>query len=127
MNLLDLQGEFFQLARGTDAAHHRDDMAFRTSGTWGKQLLPADLDQDLLLAQTRTSILGVRIRDDTMRSLIGEFKATCADSAISSTQDQSNHAISNMSLTFEALNQRVGELLRDRNGNEAIQETKKGY
>ena len=120
VNLLDLQEADFQLARATGAAYHQDEMAFRATGKWSEQLLPDDLDQTFHLSQTRTSILGVRIRDDTVRSLTKEFKAACAESVLSLTQEQSNHAMSNMSRTFEALNDRIGELLRKLDANETI-------
>jgi len=111
-NLLELQEEVFKLARATGAANHQDEMAFRSTGKWGKQLLSDNLDQDQLLSQRRTSILGVRIKDDSVRSLTKAFKDACSESVVSTTHDQSKHAMSKMAQTFEAVNNRIGELLR---------------
>src|ERR1700745_2000812 len=61
--LLALQEASMQLARSVGAIHHQDEMAYRSSGKWSKQLLSDELDEGNRLAQARTGMVGARGRD----------------------------------------------------------------
>jgi hypothetical protein len=111
--LLDLQEASMQLARATGAAHHQDEMAYRTTGKWQKQLLPSDLDEGYRLAQTLTSMLSVRVRDDSVRQLVKNLKTHSTEAMISANQDDSGRAMTNMASVHEELHERIGELLRE--------------
>jgi hypothetical protein len=67
--LLELQEVSMQLARATGRAHHLDEMAHRESNSWRRNLLPDDLDESYRVAQARVLMLGVRVRDETIRAL----------------------------------------------------------
>ena len=105
-----------QLARATGAAKHLDDMAYRTTGKWQKQLLPAELDEGYRVAQARTSMLSVRARDDTVRQLVKTLKEHSAQVGISANQQDSDRAMANMAAVHDELQERIGEILREIDG-----------
>jgi hypothetical protein len=111
--LLDLQEACMQLARATGAVHHLDEMAFRSGGTWQRQLLPADLDENYHLAQTRTLMLSVRVRDDTVRQLVESLRSYSVNATMSKNQADSNREMMSMVPTHDQLQRRIGELLRE--------------
>jgi hypothetical protein len=84
--LLDLQETCMQLARATGAMHHLDVVAFRTHGTWQKELLPEDLNENSRLAQTKTMMLAARVRDDVTRSMVENFKNLCVATSQCATE-----------------------------------------
>jgi hypothetical protein len=110
--LLDLQEASMQLARSVGAIHHQDKMAYRSTGKWSKQLLGDELSEGNRLAQARTGLLGARVRDDTIRELIDKLKTYSAEVINSPTPEDSERAESSMTVVFDELNQRIGEVLR---------------
>jgi hypothetical protein len=111
--LLDLQEACMQLTRATGATHHLDEMSFRSSGTWQRQLLPEELDKNYHLAQTRTLMLSVRVRDDVVRQLVEKLRSHSAKATMSTSQADSNREIANMVPIHDELQKRMGELLRE--------------
>lgn len=110
--LLELQDAVMQLARATGAANHQDVMAFRSSNKWQKQLLTNDLSETVRLGQASTARLVVRVRDETVRGLTAEFKKWCDEATRSESKEAAEHAMATMATTFEALNERIGTVLR---------------
>ena len=110
-----------QLARSVGAIHHQDEMAYRSSGKWSKQLLSDELDEGNRLAQARTGMLGARVRDDAIRDLIDKLKTHSAEAINSPTPKDSERAISNMTVVFDELNQRIGEVLRKLDDAEQVE------
>jgi hypothetical protein len=116
--LLELQDACMDLVRGTGAAHHHDRMAFRKSGK--RQLLPDDVDQALLVAQMRTTKLVVRVRDDTARELVEKFKSYASEVGGAKTPQDSDQGMAAAAATFDELNRRIGQLLREIDDAEQI-------
>ncbi len=110
--LLALQEATFDVIRTTGAAHHQDEMAYRTTGQWQKQLLGEDLDQKASLAMRRTSILGLRVRDPSLRQLVQEFKQHAAQTTVGGGRDACTSAMHSTATVFEKMQEQVGELLR---------------
>lgn len=110
--LLDLQEAMMQLVRATGAMHHQDVMAFRTTGTWQKQLFGEELAENSRLANARTSMLAVRVRDDSVRDLVQAVKNHATAAGMCASQDEGQRAMAGMGDAFEKLNQRIGEVLR---------------
>jgi hypothetical protein len=111
--LLDLQEACMRLARATGAMHHLDEMKFRGTGTWQRQLLPAELDENYHLTQTRTLMLSVRVRDDVVRRLVENLRSFSANVTMSKSQADSNREMMNMMPVHDQLQRRIGELLRE--------------
>ena len=101
-----------QLARTTGAMQHLDKMAYRQTGKWQRQLFPEDLSENHRLANARTAMLTVRVRDESVRNLVQEFKDQCTHATRSATEKESERALMDMGTVFETLNERIGEILR---------------
>jgi hypothetical protein len=117
--LVDLQEAVMDVARTTGAAHHQDEMAYRKSGRWQRQLLGADLDEKLFLAMRRSSMLSVRVRDDALRDLIDKFRTQASQTIVGISRDHSNSAFMKMTELFEQVQGRIGGILRTLDGERA--------
>jgi hypothetical protein len=111
--LLELQEVAMQLGRATARAHHLDEMAYRQSTQWRNSLLPDDLDEALRVAQARTLLLAVRVRDDTVRTLVEEFKSNTSATLLAADRDVASRAMAASAGLHDHLQRRIGELLRE--------------
>jgi len=111
--LLDLQEAVMRLARSSGAMHHQDVMAFRKTGKWQRQLFDEELSENARLANARTSMLAVRVRDESVRSLVAVVKHHSAKAGLSTSEEEGNRELDAMAVEFERLNQRIGEVLRE--------------
>lgn len=110
--LLEFQDVIIDLARTTGQMQFHDIRTFRATGQWQKQLYPEDLAEANRLAMARISTLGVRIRDAHARELTERLKTHCAQVGATRTENESRNEMTEMTFAFEALSQRIGELLR---------------
>jgi hypothetical protein len=97
----------------TGAAHHQDEMAYRRTGQWQKQLLGEELNQQDFLAVRRVGMFVVRVRDSSLRELVLKFRQFAGEMA--STQLSREDCISAMDSAVslvEQIHNRIGELLR---------------
>src|SRR6266581_6335804 len=85
--LLDLQDAVMLLGRTSGAIHHQDVMAFRKTGKWQKQLLDEGLDESARLAGARTSMLAVRVRDQSVRELVAVVKHHGVKASLSASEE----------------------------------------
>ena len=111
--LLDLQSTCVKLVRTAGQTNHHDTMECRSKGKWVRGLLPEDVSDESLLAQQQLSILRVRSRDQKVRDLAAKIKEFAAEVSVAETKAASDNALR---LAFEshmALNERIGELLRE--------------
>jgi hypothetical protein len=111
--LLELQEVSMQLGRATGRGHHLDEMAYRESKSWGKNFLPDDLDESHRVAQARVLMLGVRVRDDTTRKLVDQFRECSTATLFSVQRDDADRAMAKMVSVHDELHRRIGELLRE--------------
>ncbi len=109
--LLELQEAMFDLARTTGAMHHRDMMSYVKTGEWEKNLFPDDLAEKDRLANARSQMLVVRVRDKTVRDLVQAFKDYAVKVTFADSRDASDLAWRQMADVNVELNNRVGELL----------------
>jgi hypothetical protein len=118
--LLELQEAVQDLTRATGAMHHHDDMAFRRTGEWQRELLAEPLNEQLLLANRRVMLLAVRVRDDSLRATVQRFRGHCSDTLIvgrGSDSDSQLRATSQAAMQsalplVEQIHDRIGEILR---------------
>jgi hypothetical protein len=99
------------LARTTGAMHHRDMMSYVKTGEWQKNLFPDDLSEKDRLANARSQMLAVRIRDKTVRDLVQAFKEYAVKVTLADSRDASDSAFRQMADVNVELNERVGDLL----------------
>ena len=110
--LLALQDAVMDLARATTAVVHQDEMEFRKTGKWQKQLLDEKLNQDQLLASQRVSTLSVRVRDPLVREMAERIRNYAAQATVGPTREDSLSGRMKMSDEFGKLQPRIGEILR---------------
>jgi len=111
--LLDLQDAMMDLVRTTGEMHHHDVVSFRQTGKWQKQLFSEDLAEANRLANARTSMLAVRVRDETVRNLVTEVKNHSTKAAMCASLEEGDRALGAMGIEFDSLNRRIGEVLCD--------------
>ena len=110
--LLQLQDAMQKLSRATGRARHLDYVSYRTTNVWRMELLPADLDEEILASQTQTSLLSSRVRDDRVRELVDALKSRSADVLTSSDEASASHSMLQMMDINNELHGRIGELIR---------------
>lgn len=110
--LLDLQEAMMQLLRSSGATHVQDVAGFRKDGKWQKRPLTEELNESSRLANARTSMLIVRVRDDSVRDLAQVVKNHATSVDYCSSEDESFKELKAMSSAFDKLNHRIGEILR---------------
>jgi len=110
--LLELQEVLMMCARAAMVIHHQDQMAFRDTGRWQKQLTTNDASETFRAEQARLTILTVRVHDQSIRHLANQFKAHCVDTNMSESKESSQHEALEMSATFDVLNEKIGDSLR---------------
>jgi hypothetical protein len=111
--LLDLQDTIMQLMRTTGQMHHQDLMDFRKTGEWHKQLYPEEVSEIDRLANARTTVLAVRVSDESVRGLVAAVKDHATKVGISRSKEACELEMDAAMVEFERLNQRVGEVLRE--------------
>lgn len=110
--LLELQEAVADLTRCTARINHEDTMASRATGRWQRQLVGADLDERYRVAQATTHKLGVRIADDTIRSLLENLKSASSDVTGAPSPEVAGSKMREMTHFDVELNDRIGVLLR---------------
>jgi len=110
--LLQLQDAVQKLARATGQMHHLDEMAFRKTNVWRKEQLPDELDQGYFVAQTQTSMLSSRVRDDRVRQLVSQLKTASTDVVLAPNETAASHGLRSLMTVNEELHSRIGELIR---------------
>jgi hypothetical protein len=79
-----------------------------------------DLNESLSLAMRRSGTLGVRVHDSSLREAVRAVREYAAATTVSSSRDASISAVADMAAVFERIQERVGELLRTLDDEEAV-------
>ena len=101
-----------KLIRATGELNHIDLMASRAAGKWIKQLFPDELDNRAFSAGVQITVLGVRVRDKSIRDLLAQLKVHTDGVVFANNQAEAEGSLGRMSDSFAALNARIGEVLR---------------
>ncbi len=101
-----------QLVRTAGGMHPQDVIAFRKPGGWQSQFPGDELSEDSRLANSRTAMLTVRVRDDRVRELVQTVKNHAVAAGICGSPEEGERAMNAMDAAFERLNPRIGEVLR---------------
>ena len=116
--LLDLQEAVLRLQRSTGAMNVEDVMAHRDTGKWQKQLYTDGLSDAFMEQQRQTTMLAVRVRDDSVREMVEALKRGCSAMAFARTENDNELTMTEMMALGDRLNQRIGELLRQMDDEE---------
>jgi hypothetical protein len=71
------------------------------------------LSEESRLNNAKTTVLTVRVRDKTVRDLVGELKQHSMALVFARNEEESMLALPLVSGVFDRLNARIGELLRE--------------
>jgi len=77
--LVALQDAVARQVRAAFAVQHRDEMEFRRSGAYGRQLLPDDLDKEERMARVDVHRYRVRVLDEAIRERSNELAKVCTE------------------------------------------------
>ena len=104
-----------------------DTMAHRSGGEWHAQPYPEVDNQAHLAAFQTTTRLTVRVRDDPIRSMVKDLMDKCRSVVLPSTNKaDSDRFILEAAHTYEMLNERIGERLRQLDDDEDAHDQREG-
>jgi hypothetical protein len=113
ITLLALQEQTTKFARLIGRMHHNDIMSHRKDGVeWGKVQMPEGLSTEILAAQQQISMLHVRVEDEAIRTLAQRLGTVYSSTAMAKSEDEAYAAMSPLSDILGAMNNRIGEILR---------------
>lgn len=111
--LLELQDASIKLMQTTTKLHLVDVSNYRKHGRRGVEPYPEQVDSDDQLANAQTALLGVRVRDEAVRTLLQQMKdALCKATLLSRSEEESDLAMRIAGSKFVELNQRIGRVFR---------------
>jgi len=116
--LLDLQEAVMRVLRTTGEMHSQKVLANRAGSKWGKHLFEEDLDSRAREANTQTTMLMVRVRDEIARNLVDEVKNASTDALFAPNILKAEEGMQKMVTEFDKLNKRIGQLLRELDDDE---------
>jgi hypothetical protein len=84
--ILALQEAVQALTRSAGKIHHHDEMQYRQSGEWGRNLLGSDINQEAHDNSVRVLLLMARVRDEGIYELTKTFRSYANRAGICRTQ-----------------------------------------
>jgi hypothetical protein len=128
--LLELQEAVQDLARAAGASHHQDEVAYRRTGEWQRELLGDELNDQYFATNRSVLLLNVRVRDESLRDLVNRFRTlvsqTASISGLGSAEGQrssSNAALLAAMTVLEEIHLRIGVLLREMDDDEDLDQS----
>lgn len=110
--LLDLQEAALKLMQNAGAHHHFDLVSIGKHGKRHQEPYPEDINLGGQFANARTALLGVRVRDEEVRSLLKQLKDESTFAFLDHDKDMRESYMQAAGSTFVELNNRIGEILR---------------
>lgn len=111
--LLALQDAVMALMRTVGQGHLLDLRAWHERREWHPEAYPNELNLANRDANGQTALLGVRVHDDSVRSLLQRLKSECNGLMGARDREASIDAYNEASALFVLLNERMGALLRE--------------
>lgn len=114
--LIDLQDQCAILARQIGQMHHHDMTTFYRAlqeDRWGSTQLPGALADEVLSTTQQVGKLQVRVADDDLRNLVHQLTTIYAQVSLAKSEHESEGHMTGLPGLVEALNNRVGRLLRE--------------
>jgi hypothetical protein len=110
--LLELQDALIVLMQSAGALHLQKMSSFRQHGRSRSEDIRQETNIANRDANSKTAILGVRVRDDEVRGLLKTLKAQLSAEAMTRDPEEAEDAINIAAQVFAALNDRIGLVLR---------------
>lgn len=110
--LIQLQDAMHDSLRLTTRAHIEDTAAFRRTGEWGKPVLSEEVNEGVLVAARRLTILIERVADDDLRAEIKNVNDAMNRVLMARTQVEADNALSHAYQTGGTALEHIGPVLR---------------
>lgn len=110
--LLELQDVLYQLVRAAGHAYHEDEMAHKTTGVWGRNLITEEWDQKEYEARVRANILVVRVANNALREKLVAFQNLTTQLNLARSVDVAAGLFLEAADMFEEINNDMGALIR---------------
>lgn len=110
--LLDLQESAHKMAQVCGTIFFMRHARFSETGIWGEQDIPTGLNEDLRQSVSKTVMLSVRVRSDSVRDEAVTFKGFATGSITASNKTDAQKSINDMSRALGPLHESIGAVLR---------------
>ncbi len=117
--LLELQEALMQLIRSTAAIDRYDLMVNQKSSPRDK-IISGELDEQFRSINARVMVLTVRVADKTVRQLADEVRHSGHSLSLEKNEEQADKLSATILHSFELVNGRIGELLREIDRSESL-------
>lgn len=111
--LLQVQDALQDAMRLMVRANLEDVKAFHSGGEWGKNYLGKELDQEVLLANRRMSLLVERIADDSLRSGLKIVNALLNQPGRAKSEAEAERGVHDAAAAGAKVMEHLGEVLRN--------------
>lgn len=116
--LPELQEAISEIVRCAGRVNLCDIESSRSSGEWGKDLLPSDLNEESRAAFRSVTLYSVRVQNDELRKAIADLSSTCTQVTLASSEEESNSLLNDASFKYVAVNELIGGVLRSLDASE---------
>jgi hypothetical protein len=110
--LLEIQDAFHDSIRLFARAHLEQVADFKRSGTWGRGMLPDEINEDLRLANRKVGLLLERVADDTVRETVKVVMAEANTILLAESREDSGALLNNLTISGNVAIARMGKLFR---------------
>ena len=110
--ILDLQDAVQDMLRAAGSAHHQDLLASRSGEEWGRNMLPADVNDGSLIALRKVRILLSRVADEEIRSRVKLLTVDVTRILLARTELDSFSNLEKVTSQTEDLFEYMGNVLR---------------
>lgn len=111
-SLLAVQDAMHDAIRLVHRAHIEDVKAHRATKTWGKNMLPEDMSEEIRLAQRRVFILVERILDEDLRGRIKGLMGNATEVLMARSEEQSHACLEKTGSDSNKVLEQLGTVLR---------------
>jgi hypothetical protein len=110
--LLELQDALHDIARMSARLYFEDLASFKVSNDWGKSYLSNEVNEGLVLANRRMSILIARVADNQLRSELKEIMKIITQASFAKSHAEAESANHLIITAFDNVMERLGNVLR---------------
>jgi hypothetical protein len=108
----ELQETLFEWFRSIAACHHADVLAFKQSGSWGRNQVGEELAENERLQKVRSRVLLERLEESALRDDIEALLSVGTDVLIARSKDDAGRALDRLLQHHKEVNQQLGKVLR---------------
>lgn len=93
-------------------------MSQKETGSWGRNMLPEEVNSGFRTSMAMINLLEVRVKDEKIRELATEFRNLATSGSLAKSPQESTIGINRAMLKSDALHERIGSVLRSLDDDE---------